>query len=191
MERMRVTILTLALVVSALLGAITAAQVVGAEGLDTATWKGPVFYQDETTAGAVDGEVNPDGVTIGPADDLTADTPVVAPVATEGQPPVLDQPVPVDPNIFMWQTVLGVVSSLATSFISRGIPGDTDDSRLKRGLALGAVVVVFAVFDVFVRGVFNPSNYLASFLTIAVTAIGFYKGWSATSGLARKIEGRG
>lgn len=107
-----------------------------------------------------------------------------------GQPPVLDQPIPVDANILMWLTVLGVISSLTTSLISRSFPGETDDAKMKRGAALAVVCLVAAVFDVFVRGVFNTSNYLASFLTIAVTAIGFYKGWGATSAFSTKLAGR-
>lgn len=106
-----------------------------------------------------------------------------------GQPPVLDQPVPVDANIIMWLTVLGVISSLATSAISRGFPGDSDDAKMRRAMALAVVCLVVAVGDVFIRGVMNTSNYLASFLAIAVTAIGFYKGWSATSTIAGKLAG--
>lgn len=106
-----------------------------------------------------------------------------------GQPPVLDQPVPVDANIIMWLTVLGVISSLVTSGLSRAFPGDSDEAKLKRGVALAVVCLVVAVGDVFIRGVMNTSNYLASFLAIAVTAIGFYKGWSATSTIAGKLAG--
>lgn len=124
------------------------------------------------------------------ADAFAQDATPAATTAVEAQPPILNQPVPVDPNIAMWQIVLGVVSSLAVSTISRRFQGDGDDVKMKRALTLGAVCLAVAVFDTFVRGVMNTSNYMASFLTVTVSAITFYKGWSATSGLAGKIEGR-
>lgn len=123
-----------------------------------------------------------------------ADTPGSLPaddaVVTPGEPPIVNDPVEVNPNVLMWQTILAVFASLSTSAISRAFPLETDADRLRRGVALALVCVAAAFVDTLIRGVFNTSNYLASFLVIGTVAIGFYKGWAKTTTVAARIEGR-
>jgi hypothetical protein len=141
--------------------------------------------------------IDGDAGTLNPAfqDDSTLETDVPDVNTNEGDAPgVIDNPITdndldMDQIVFMWTTILGVLSTVGISLVNRLVPGITPNDDLKRAIVAGAFCIAVGLLDNLVRGTLNPTNAMASILVVFFAAVGFYQAWFKTSTLAARIEG--